>query len=439
MIPHSRTSTAHRSLAALLIAFSPLSLLAGEVVVAPSPDADTLTAAEVAAPSIWDAERLTGDWGGIRSDLEARGIKLSLYYNHFWAWKDSGGVSPGSDDEHSGSIDFFAQVDFEKLGLIPGGEALAQVKNNWSFNLNPEVGALGQPIDDADGDHSVYIDQLYYQQNLFDKKIQVRAGYIDHQTILDRNIYANSEDVQFMNTYLDNNNATIPLTIGPAVSLFLNPNDWLSFVFSAADADARLFRSNFDTAFDGDHDYNLYFETGVKSTFSTARGPLTGHYRFGLVHDPKERAIFGRAAKENGNLRYYLSCDQEVYSEPLQTNGQGLGVFCRYGNQDGDLNFGANPTEHFLSAGAQYKGLFPHRDEDALGVAFYTAIASDERRQNHEGDKNLDRETGYEFYYRCQITPAIALSPGVQYIQQPGARTSNADAWLVAIRSRFTF
>ena len=51
---------------------------------------------------------------------------------------------------------------------------------------------LGDPIDDADGHHGIYIDQLWYQQSSPDHKFQVRAGYLDQQTILDRNEFANS-------------------------------------------------------------------------------------------------------------------------------------------------------------------------------------------------------------------------------------------------------
>lgn len=390
---------------------------------------------------LWHTDRLSGDWGGLRTKGEDRGVKFSLYYIQYYAWKSAGGVEPSSKDVFSGSVDFFTQVDFQKLGWIPGGEMLLHVKNNWGLRINESVGALGDPIDDADGDHPIYIDQLYYQQNLFDKKLQLRVGYLDQQTVLDRNAYANSEDVQFMNGYLDNNNAIIPLTIGPGISLFLNPNDWLSFVLGVADANARQYVSNFETTFDSDLKLNGYFETDFRYEHPTPRGPLIGNYRVGLVLDPTDREIYGSGSPSQtsgSNLRFYLSFDQQVYAERNQSNGQGLGLFARYGYKDGKLNFGGNPTEHFWSVGAQYLGLIPHRDHDALGFGFYSAIASSSRREYDPASADLDREDGYEVYYRYQLTPTIALTPGFQYIHQPGTRTTVDDAWVIAFRARFT-
>ena len=98
---------------------------------------------------------------------------------------------------------------------------------------------MGDPIDDADGHHAIYIDQLWYQQSSPSRKLQVRVGYLDQQTILDRNVFANSEDRQFMSTYLDNNNAIIPLAIGPGAAVFYNATDWLSFVVTTSDAESR--------------------------------------------------------------------------------------------------------------------------------------------------------------------------------------------------------
>ena len=193
-----------------------------------------------------------------------------------------------------------------------------------------------------------------------------------------------------MNTYLDNNNATIPLTIGPAVSLFINPNEWLGFVLSAADAEAKVFRSNLSTTFDSDCKFNAYFETDFRYVHPTKRGPLVGNYRFGLVLDPLEREIYGTGSPprtDSANLRFYLSFDQQVYVEPDQQGGQGLGLFARYGYQDGNLNFGSNPTEHFWSAGAQYLGPIPQRDRDAIGFAFYSAIGSHPRREVRSGQR----------------------------------------------------
>lgn len=376
--------------------------------------------------------RLTGDWSGARTSLEDRGIRFSVFYVHFYGHKNSGGLSPIEFGTHSGGVDLFGQFDFDKMGVIRGGEALIHLKNNWSRNINPRIGALGDPIDDADGHHGIYIDQLWYQQSSHDHKLQVRAGYLDQQTILDRNEFANAEDLQFMNTYLDNNNAIIPLAIGPGVAVFYNATDWLSFVVTASDAESRPPTFSFATAFDGDIEYFTYFETDLKAHLAGSNGPLTGNYRFGFFIDPRNRSRFADNSLARHNEGFYVSFDQMVYGEP-EGDDQGLGLFFRYGHHPGAMNRIAN----FWSAGAQYEGLLPFADHQTIGFGMYSAIGS----KNYRAfvDPDFDRETAYEVYYSAQLTPAFALAPGVQYVDHPGALNSRAGVWVAALRARISF
>jgi len=374
--------------------------------------------------------QLTGDWGGARTDLEAQGFRFSLFYIHYFGHKGVGGLDPRSRGRQSGSVDLFGQFDFQKMGVVRGGEALLHIKNNWSRNINPEVGALGDPIDDADGNHAVYIDQLWYQQSSPSRKLQVRLGYLDQQTILDRNVFANIEDRQFMSTFLDNNNAIIPLAIGPGAAVFYNAADWLSFVVTASDAKSRPPDFSFATAFDGE--YFTYFETDLKARIGSSNGPLTGNYRFGFFLDPRDRMVFGSDRIVKRNEGFYVSFDQMLYGEP-SGDDQGFGAFFRYGQRPSNVN----RIARFWSAGAQYKGLISRADQHTIGFGMYSAIGSHIYRD--EVDPEFDRETAYELYYAFPLTPAIVLSPGVQYVDQPGGLKTRDSVVVFALRVRLSF
>ncbi len=84
----------------------------------------------------------------------------------------------------------------------------------------------------------------------------------------------------------------------------------------------------------------------------------------------------------------------------------------------------------------QYIGLFPHRELDAMGLAFYRAIGSERYRQFV--NPNFDKETGYEFYYAIQTTSATVLTPDLQYIDQPGALRGTKGVWVFNLRLRLT-
>ena len=77
-----------------------------------------------------------------------------------------GGANPDGAFGHSGSYDFFARVDLEALVGWRGGDLLLHVKGQYDDNLNADVGALSDPIDDADFDEPVYVDELWLEQAL---------------------------------------------------------------------------------------------------------------------------------------------------------------------------------------------------------------------------------------------------------------------------------
>ena len=51
-------------------------------------------------------------------------------------------------------------------------------------------------------------------------RARLRVGYLDQQILFDRNVFADSEDRQFMSEFLDNN-PVLPLRIGLGAALLL--------------------------------------------------------------------------------------------------------------------------------------------------------------------------------------------------------------------------
>jgi porin len=382
--------------------------------------------------------RLLDDPAGARSRLEDLGVSVQLFANGYLGWKIDGGASSADVVRQSASWDLLVRADLEELAGVPGLAALVHVKGTYERNVNPEVGALSDPIDDADGKQPLFVDQLWLEEGLFDGALAVRVGYLDQQTVLDRNAFANNEDIQFMATALDND-PIVPLKIGPGVTLFARPTGWLELALGAADADSLPRRTNLDSAFDDLESLMGYFEVGARLEWPSARGPLPGHYRVGAFLDATRKPVFGRSEPftgdplvRRGHAGVYLSFDQLLFRE-REGSGQGLGIFARYGHADGAVN----AVEHFWSLGLQYEGLLPCRDEDVVGVAVYQAIGSG--RYRRERDPDFDRETGVELYYRIALLPWLALTPDLQLIAQPGGSRHARDAAVGVLRARIAF
>ncbi len=379
----------------------------------------------------WTTPRLTGEWSESRSNLEESGVSIRFFLVYFFGSSSQAGGIDYRDQ--SASSDLFVRADLGRLGWVKDGEILMQAKANAGKNINPQIGAISDPIDDADFSTWIYVDQLYYQQGLFDRKFQFRLGYLDLQTIIDRNRYSNSEDTQFSSTLLDNNNVVVPLIVGLGAAFFYTPVDWLTLTGGASDGDNRIRQAGFETAFDGFDSLVLYLESGFKTGIKTQESRLEGNYRFGVFRDAREKAPFDdpEATLERGDYGFYLSFDQELYTE--DDPSQGIGIFGRYGRRDASLNKVASSW----SVGLQYAGPVPGRDSDTLGFATYGVDASSTYRGF--ADPSFEGERGFEAYYRIQLTPWLALSPHLQFIQDPGGLSDADDAWVFLFRTRVSF
>lgn len=390
------------------------------------------------APLALNSPYATGDWLGLRTALEDAGIATQFYYNDTYQWVARGGLNTGG--HHGATIDWFVTVDFDRLKLIPGGKLLGHFRRQWGEGVNPWTGALWQVADDLDGDRTLHVDQLWYEQQIIRNLMALTVGFLDYQTIVDRNAYANSEDKQFLNLALDNN-PLLPLNIGLGAMLSIKPVEWLTFISGVGDADSVLFKPGFSTAFHGPARFVWFNELGLTSSFANLFGPgkLPGNYRFGMVYDPRPRTVFAppdmdpRFRRQRGDdVGFYASFDQKLYLES-DRDEQGLGWFARYGFRHGDIN----QVQNFWSTGLEYRGLVPTRDADALGAAVFQSIPS--RTFNDKVNRWAEAETGFEMYYAIEVTRWLVVTPDLQYISSPGIGSDVDDVIVLGVRTRISF
>jgi porin len=69
--------------------------------------------------SVWERDRLTGDWGGVRTKLEDHGIKAEFKFTQFGQGVPTGGNR--KNGTYGGKVDYILDVDVSKFaGLWPG-------------------------------------------------------------------------------------------------------------------------------------------------------------------------------------------------------------------------------------------------------------------------------------------------------------------------------
>jgi porin len=405
------------------------------------------TNAETERPSLLEylatTNRLTGDWGGVRTELEEKGFALQLLYHQHYAINLRGGLETQNGNDFGGTMDLNIVLDFEKMGLIPGGSFFIRGKSRYGGDVSDfdreKIGGIFRTNGDVGSEQSIYVDKWHYRQRFLDDRIQINLGRLDMGDYVEKNAYAQSADVQFLNSALADN-PTVPTRNGIGAVLTVWPTDWLYGVVGAVDADSQPRTWGFDEAFHNRAVFRGYAELGVLTKIASANGDLPGTYRFGTWYVPDERPIYFNdlggllAPRERGDdVGFYLSFDQMLLKENnVAGDKQGLGMFARYGYAHGDVNF----LEHFWSLGMQYQGLIPNRDKDVLGFGVAQGIVSGDLRAL---DPSFDRETVYETYYAIKVAPWITVTPDLQVITQPGGQQDDRNAVVAAFRVRMSF
>ena len=407
-------------------------------------DAADVTAADTkkdASPALspnysgdfWSRSTLSGDWGGLRNELAARGVTLDVSLT-----QSAQGIVHGGKDtgwQYSGGRgDIILNLDTQKLGLWPGGFFNLEAEGNFipadklRKSINGRTGALmyvnnSQIYPTTAGDN-FNLPAINFTQNVspyFGLTIGKYATITS--TSGDMNEFAHGKgDTQFMNMAFNVNPVTA-LTV-PYSTLGIGVIAWptkdpkhsiLSFYLMSSTGKAST------SGFDDLDDDNLTFagEGQVRTDFFG----LTGHQLFGAIFsnrkfsslDQNARFIFENGALEGkkGSWSVYYNFDQYVY-EPEKASGEGIGVFGRFGASDGDPNF----MHFFYSLGIGGKGVIPNRVSDQYGLGFYYIDVNSPTLEGlFQSIKLLRDEYGFEAFYNFAITPWLQFTPDIQVVR----------------------
>lgn len=367
---------------------------------------------------------MTGDWGGLRSNLEEHGITFGSRYLAGPAKKyRGGGYENRRDLKGYGLYNLDLTLDTEKMGLWKGGTFYTLYQNKRGMGLTRDYIGDRQSTDSYDFRTMNQLSEYWYQQVWKDGKYRVKAGKQD----------ANAEfcgiahGFDFLNTSF-----SIMPTMGrfptypePAMGITaaISPTDWVTLKNGSFDGNGRGSTSGFDTVFDKKGGVYNISELELRPTIKGLPGRYIGGYWCHnnniqeLTTDSNPRT-FGR------NMGWYSAMEQLVYKENKkdEKDMQGLTVIGQFGWTPEDRN---DVTKYF-GVGLHYKGLIPKRDNDILG--FGTAIAGFSNRLKPI-DGRSGQESVLECFYRIKITPWMYIQPDLQYIMNPNGSLQNSFAF----------
>ena len=388
---------------------------------------------------LWSTKRLTGDWGGTRTDLEEMGVRFKIKLMNQFMVNMHGGLETKNGHDTAGSYEVNMYLDFDKMGLVPGGELFIRGKGTWGGDGSDfdgeKIGGFFKTNQDASSEEVLFVDKWWWTQKLLSGRVEMRFGRMEPtKDLFDTSKIIGHEDKYFLNRALVRN-ATLPS--GKGLGLFVNFDitDTAYMRVAAIDAHSRSRQTGFDTAFHNEDEFRFYGEFGIRPETSSSKGDLWGHYRVGTWYDASQKrqnfdTLGGLRAErfQTGDWGMYVGFDQMVWKENDQAgDGQGIAIAGRYGHARGELN----RIEHFWSVAAQYQGLIESRDKDVLGIGMAQGIFSDEYRRVRP---RADRETVYELYYSYHASPWLVISPVFQFISNAGGGKNDDNATVFGLR-----
>ncbi len=416
---------------------------------------------------------LLGDWGGLRTDLASHGIGFEFFYIGSAPTNFHGGIDEGTEYQHA--LLLIADIDFGKAGLWEGGHLYTSavwLESSRQFS-EAHVGDLNKS-NLVDFQPGFRLWEAYFQQDLFDDKLILKAGIMSvDRDFISPDLYNSLSSITLLNqTFfyptLAFNLYDIPglppgdhaLPSSPYSSLGAlikwQPDPRWYIQAGVYDGNPDLGNSGTDIDLGDEQGALFYFETGLRRNQQKGDTGLPASLKIGGYYHTDEfvdvydaiTGLFGLSRGDkvhDGNYGFYVLGEQMLYREKDAEDPakQGLVGFLRAAAAPADRNL----AEWGVDGGLVWKGLIPSRDWDTLAIAAsYLRISDDIRRGQRAANGVLpgafvvaDYEGVIELNYKAQIAAWWTLQPSLQYVLHPGGSSEIPNAWVFIIQTTIRF
>ncbi len=380
--------------------------------------------------------RMTGDWGGRRSALSARGLTFDLFSTQFYQGIARGGRR--QEFEYGGKLDYLSHVDGQKLGLWQGFFVDLHAETRYGTDVNSIDGLIAPanlPMNFPEADANITsLTGVKFTQAL-SENFAVFLGKIN---TADEYGFRYSPGLGsskpgmagFMNTSLVFNpivGRTIPYSaagVGFAVLRELKP----FLVLSVFDPEERATTGLED----------LYARGAVivpDITLDVAPLGLPGKYNFGATWSSASYRSFDPAAyigippslilngavapRETGSWSLYSNFYQALFLNPHDRQRH-WGLFGQFGLSDGN----PNPVRFIANGGLGGRSLLPCRQYDTWGAGYFYVGLSDTFKSLAQPLLPQRDASGVELFYNVAIRPWARLTWDLQ-VARPSTAAFN--------------
>jgi porin len=425
----------------------------------------------------FERETLTGDWAGVRKQLLDAGVELGLNDIAETLSNPTGGIRQLTI--YQGLVTASLKLDLEKIATWPGASFYVDGYQISGRGLSRNAIGNLLAVSTIEALPSTRLHDMWLQQEFLDGQASFRIG----QIAFDDEFYISQYSAGFvsssfgcpdiLSTDLPSGGPCYPFAV-PGARLRVAPTSNLTLsaaVFNGNPAprgpgDPQVRNSsgtNFlideggfmpiaELAYSFDEQpisSTLLSDVKLGAWYHTGEFPDLRRDSSGLsLANPASNGI---PAMHGSNFGAYLVVDKMLWRRP-DTATQGLAAFLRLGYAPPDRNLFSLE----IDAGLTFKGLFPNRELDVLGVGVVYGRIGYPRRLDRDQvlltgiERPIrDYESVLEFTYEARITPWWFLQPDLQLVFHPGglvaapppapARQPIPNALVIGLRSGITF
>jgi porin len=407
-----------------------------------------------------DSPTLTGDWGGLRTQLLDRGINLTTIYTSELANNPRGGG--GERTAYADEFAFGATFDFQRLFDWNGAHFQITVtdRNGHDLDLTANLHTLMQVQEIYGRGQTWRLTEFWFQQTWFDDRLLLKVGRLavgqnfgsfscNFQNLTfcgsqpgsvrgdywynypvsqwgTRLEYAFNENVklklgvfQVNPTYIDDSwaahNGLLPDnpsgTTGALIPLEV---EWTPKYLSLPDS------LKFGVWYDTSSANDVYLDVNHQPLVLTGGAPLQRHGRDGA----------------------YLSFEQQISGVASKSGAQ---LFLNITQADRETS---PSTDRQIAFGVQYKGPFETRPNDVAGLGVGTThvnsrVAASERLRDEISGSDVvpvqSSEYEAEVYYGWTPWPFATLRPNLQYVVHPGGSRAYANDVVIGLKTTIKF
>jgi porin len=372
----------------------------------------------VEEPEYEMAPHLVGGKDGFRKRLADAGVTILADNTGFFIGNTNGGFAQAFD--YAGHGDYCVLADGGKLGVHDGLYLKLRAEHRYGETIVGNVGCFISPTLIADlpvyNSEEVYLTNVLLTQELTDA-FSMFAGKMDTLDG-DMNAFAHGRGkTQFSNMGFVFNpivGATVPYSTLGAGFVF-HPADGPMAMVTVLNSTDTTATSGFDTLFsDG-----MLLSVAVRVPTSFFDRP--GHQLLGGTWNSRTYTSIAEAyipypdvaiPTIRGSWCLYWNFDQFLFVDSADAT-RGWGPFGRAGIADPNTS----PIDAFLSFGVGGNVLGRMRRDDTFGVGWYWASASPQIGTLITSQFGpVGAGQGIECFYNYALTPAVRITPDLQYV-----------------------